>query len=58
MTAPGLANGFDGGVAGITQAVSDLQFEDDDEEAFYMKDLPKHACLYVARWWRAVLSGV
>lgn len=39
----GLTNGFDA-VSGLTQAVSDLQFEDDDEEAFYMKDLPKHAC--------------
>lgn len=38
-----VVNGFDS-VAGISQGVSDLQFEDDDEEAFYMKDLPKHAC--------------
>ena len=41
---PGAAvNGYDA-VVGITQGVSDLQFEEDEEEAFYMKDLPKHAC--------------
>lgn len=40
---PGISNGYDA-VVGITQAVSELQFEEDDEEAYYMKDLPKHAC--------------
>lgn len=40
---PAVVNGFDP-VASISQGVSDLQFEDDDEEIFYMKDLPKHAC--------------
>ena len=39
----GAVNGYDA-VVGITQGVSDLQFEEDEEEAFYMKDLPKHAC--------------
>lgn len=41
--AGGAVNGYDA-VVGITQGVTDLQFEEDDEEAFYMKDLPKHAC--------------
>lgn len=39
-----LQNGVDGSVNQITQGVGDLQFEEDEEEQFYMKDLPKHAC--------------
>lgn len=38
-----MLNGYES-VVGITQAVGELQFEEDEEEAFYMKDLPKHAC--------------
>ena len=30
--------------AAVTQGVGELTFEEDEEEAFYMKDLPKHAC--------------
>lgn len=39
-----LQNGIDGNVNQITQGVGDLQFEEEEEEQFYMKDLPKHAC--------------
>ena len=34
----------DGVVTTITQGVGELQFEEDEEDQFYMKDLPKHAC--------------
>ena len=37
-------NGLDGAVTTITQGVGELQFEEDEEDQFYMKDLPKHAC--------------
>ena len=38
-------NGIDGTVTTITQGVGELQFEEEEEEEqFYMKDLPKHAC--------------
>ena len=37
-------NGLDGAVTRITQGVGELQFEEDEEDQFYMKDLPKHAC--------------
>lgn len=39
-------NGLDGAVTPITQGVGELQFEEDEEDQFYMKDLPKHACSY------------
>ena len=26
--------------------MTDLTFDEDDDEAFYAKDLPKHACRY------------
>ena len=34
----------DGAVTTITQGVGELQFEEDEEDQFYMKDLPKLAC--------------
>lgn len=40
QTTVGVTNGFDS----ITQGVGELQFEEDEEDAFCMKDLPKHAC--------------
>ena len=38
-----LVNGLDG-VTAATQGISELTFEEDEEDQFYMKDLPKHAC--------------
>ena len=38
------ANGLDKDVNSTTQGVSELTFEEDEEDQFYMKDLPKHAC--------------
>ena len=37
-------NGLDKDVASTTQGVNELTFEEDEEEAFYTKDLPQHAC--------------
>ncbi|XP_013391305.1 regulator of nonsense transcripts 1 [Lingula anatina] len=34
------------GIGGVSQGIGELTFEDDEEDAFYMKDLPKHACMY------------
>ncbi|KAH3839137.1 regulator of nonsense transcripts 1-like [Dreissena polymorpha] len=39
-------NGLDGNINAITQGVGELQFEEDEEDQFYIKDLPKHACAY------------
>lgn len=39
-------NGLDKNVGAINQGVGELNFEEDEEEQFYMKDLPKHACAY------------
>ncbi|OWF39025.1 Regulator of nonsense transcripts 1 [Mizuhopecten yessoensis] len=41
-----LQNGLDKGIGVITQGVGELNFEEEEEEQFYMKDLPKHACSY------------
>jgi len=41
----GLVNGLDG-VTAAAQGISELTFEEDEEDQFYMKDLPKHACAY------------
>ena len=41
---PGL-NGVAGSVAAATAGIGELTFEDaDEEDQFYSKDLPKHAC--------------
>lgn len=42
----GLLNGLDNKVASATQGINELTFEEDEEDQFYMKDLPKHACAY------------
>ncbi len=39
-----LQNGLDVGIAVISQGVGELNFEEEEEEQFYMKDLPKYAC--------------
>ena len=40
-------NGIEKSVVATTQAVNELTFEEDDEEAFYTKDLPVHACRFL-----------
>jgi regulator of nonsense transcripts 1 len=42
----GLPNGLDKDVLSTSQALNELNFEEDEEDQFYMKDLPKHACSY------------
>ena len=38
-------NGLAGSVAAATGGIGELTFEDaDEEDQFYSKDLPKHAC--------------
>ncbi|CAG0894471.1 unnamed protein product [Darwinula stevensoni] len=37
---------LDGEISNVTQSIGDLQFEDEDEETYYTKDLPEHACKY------------
>jgi len=45
----GLHNGgVDDSVAKASQLLADLNFEEDEEDAYYTKDLPLHACRY---WW-------
>lgn len=39
-------NGLDADVAATTQTLRELQFEEDEEEAYYTKDLPEFACKY------------
>ena len=38
-----------------TQGVNELTFEEDDEEAFYTKDLPAHACRFVLGFLKLIL---
>ncbi|KAG7275267.1 hypothetical protein CRUP_034994 [Coryphaenoides rupestris] len=43
----GLHNGgVDDSVAKASQLLADLNFEEDEEDAYYTKDLPLHACSY------------
>lgn len=37
-------NDVDSKVNAVNQGVGELNFEEDEEEQFCMKDLPKHAC--------------
>ena len=39
-----MPNDVDGKVSTVAQGVGELNFEEDEEEQFCMKDLPKHAC--------------
>lgn len=41
-----LVNGLDNDIKSATQGMGELTFEEDDEDQFYLKDLPKHACAY------------
>ena len=42
----GLTNGIDS-VETTTAGISELTFEEEEEEQFCIKDLPKHACRFV-----------
>ncbi|PVD19247.1 hypothetical protein C0Q70_19733 [Pomacea canaliculata] len=39
-------NGIDLSIKAINQGMGELNFEEEEEDQFYMKDLPKHACAY------------
>ena len=41
-----LTNGLDRIVQSATRAIGELTFEDDEDDQFYSKDLPPHACAY------------
>uniref|UniRef100_A0A8C4WWS0 UPF1 RNA helicase and ATPase n=1 Tax=Eptatretus burgeri TaxID=7764 RepID=A0A8C4WWS0_EPTBU len=41
-----LPNGLDDPAAKVTQSLAELNFEEDEEDAYYSKDLPPHACSY------------
>lgn len=45
----GLLNGVDDSVAKASQLLAELNFEEDEEDTYYTKDLPVHACRYVSR---------
>lgn len=40
-------NGIDLSIKAINQGMGELNFEEEEEDQFYMKDLPKHACAWV-----------
>lgn len=43
----GLHNGgLDDSVAKASQLLAELNFEEDEEDTYYIKDLPVHACRY------------
>lgn len=37
-------NGMDKSLAGLTNGIGELNFEEDEDDAFLMKDLPAYAC--------------
>jgi len=41
-----LINGLDESVTNLPQNVTELTFEEDEEDTFFLKDLPKYACGY------------
>jgi len=41
-----LTNGLDRVIQSATRAIGELTFEDDEDDQFYSKDLPAHACAY------------
>ncbi|XP_064619137.1 regulator of nonsense transcripts 1-like isoform X2 [Lineus longissimus] len=41
-----LPNGLESELQSATKGVGELTFEDEEEDQFYLKDLPKHACAY------------
>jgi hypothetical protein len=40
----------------ISQGVGELNFEEEEEDQFYMKDLPKHACASVLSSYSALFK--
>lgn len=46
----GLHNGgVDDSVAKASQLLAELNFEEDEEDTYYTKDLPLHACRYAGK---------
>lgn len=41
-----MQNGLDKGINEVVQGMTELQFEEDEEDQYCMRDLPKHACAY------------
>ena len=41
-----LANGIDRDVCATTQSLGELTFQEEEEDQYYTKDLPEHACKY------------
>uniref|UniRef100_A0A646QDS3 DNA helicase n=1 Tax=Hemiscolopendra marginata TaxID=943146 RepID=A0A646QDS3_9MYRI len=41
-----ITNGLDRDLSSATQGLGELTFEEDEEDQYYMKDLPEHACKY------------
>ncbi|XP_074649914.1 regulator of nonsense transcripts 1-like [Tubulanus polymorphus] len=41
-----VVNGLDVDINAVTHGVGELTFEEDEEDTYYTKDLPKHACSY------------
>uniref|UniRef100_T1J7E0 DNA helicase n=1 Tax=Strigamia maritima TaxID=126957 RepID=T1J7E0_STRMM len=41
-----IQNGLDRDLSATTQGLGELTFEEDEEDQYYMKDLPEHACKY------------
>ena len=39
-----IENGIDPSINQISQGMGELNFEEEEEDQFFMKDLPKHAC--------------
>lgn len=50
-----MMNGLDGGVKSATHAMNELTFEEDEDDQFYLKDLPKHACALVAPFLKPII---
>lgn len=51
----GLHNGgVNDSVAKASQLLAELNFEEDEEDTYYTKDLPVHACRYSG--WRNIMS--
>ena len=53
----GLQNGLDVNVKSATQGMSELTFEEDEEDQFYTKDLPLHACTLVVCLFMCAYTG-
>lgn len=41
-----LPNGIDRDVCTTTQSLGELTFQEEEEDQYYTKDLPEHACKY------------